>query len=150
MRWTNPRWTRAASGLAAVVLYCSFAISSAAPDQQLTVYTGQTSYSLPVLDRGGKPYVSVADLLSPLGATKPALKGKEWRLELNNAEIKLTGGKDKATIRGKPVDLGGQVLVENRRVMVPMDAALPLLGRVLSPTIDFHQPARRLFVGNTF
>jgi N-acetylmuramoyl-L-alanine amidase len=150
MRWTNPRWTRAASGLAAVVLYCILAISSAAPDQQLTVYTGQTSYSLPVLDRGGKPYVSVADLLSPLGATKPALKGKEWRLELNNAEIKLTGGKDKATIRGKPVDLGGQVLVENSRVMVPMDAALPLLGRVLSTTIDFHQPARRLFVGNTF
>lgn len=124
------------------------AVSSAAPDQQLTVYTAQTSYSLPVLDRGGKPYVSVTDLLSPLGDSSPITKGKEWRFTLNKTEVRLTEGKEKATIHSQPVDLGGKVLLENGRVMVPMDAALPLLSRLLTTTVDFHQPARRLFVGN--
>jgi N-acetylmuramoyl-L-alanine amidase len=30
-----------------------------------------------------------------------------------------------------------------------MDAVLPLLGRLLNTMIDFHQPARRVFIGNT-
>jgi N-acetylmuramoyl-L-alanine amidase len=144
------RWSRTGVGLAVVALCCAFAVSVAAPEQQLTVYTAQSSYSLPVLDRVGKPYVYVTDLLSPLGATKPTLKGKEWRLELNKAETRLTSGKDKATIRGKPIDLGGKVLVENGRAMVPLDALLPLLGRLMNTTVDFHQPAMRVFIGNIF
>ena len=54
-----------------MALCCAVAFSGAGPEQQLTVYTAQTSYSLPVLDRGGKPYIAVTDLLSPLGATPP-------------------------------------------------------------------------------
>jgi len=133
-----------------VALYFALAVSGAAPEQQLTVYTSQTSYSLPVLDRGGKPYISVADLLLPLGASAPIAKGKEWKFSLNRAEVRLAEGKEKATIGGKQVDLGGKVLVENGRLMLPMDAVLPLLGRLLNTMVDFHQPARRMFVGNTF
>jgi len=133
-----------------VALYFALAVSGAAPEQQLTVYTPQTSYSLPALDRGGKPYISVADMFLPLGASAPIAKGKEWKFALNKTEVRLTEDKDTATVGGKQVDLGGKVLVENGRMMVPMDAALPLLGRLLNTTIDFHQPARRLFVGNTF
>jgi N-acetylmuramoyl-L-alanine amidase len=144
------RWSRTGVALAVIALCCAFAVSVAAPEQQLTVYTAQSSYSLPVLDRVGKPYVYVTDLLSPLGATKPTLKGKEWRLELNKAETRLTSGKDKATIRGKPIDLGGKVLVENGRAMVPLDALLPLLGRLMNTTVNFHQPAMRVFIGNIF
>ncbi|HEX3586426.1 MAG TPA: hypothetical protein VH024_10545, partial [Candidatus Angelobacter sp.] len=72
------------------------AIAGAVPDQQLTVYTAQASYSLPVFDRGGKAYIAVAGLLTPLGASAPRLKAKEWRLELNKAEARFTAGKDKA------------------------------------------------------
>lgn len=144
------RWSKTGVGLAAVALCFALAVSGAAPEQHLTVYTSQINYSLPVLDHGGKSYVSVTDLLSPLGATKPILKGKEWKFALNKAEVRLTEDKEKATVGGKQVDLGGKVLVENGRVMIPMDAVLPLLGRLLNTTIDFHQPARRLFVGNTF
>ena len=136
--------------LAVVALCCATAISVAPAEQQLTVYTAQTSYSLAVLDRGGKPYVSVTDLLSPLGASRPLAKGKDWRFTLNKAEVRLTEGTEKGTIHSKPVDVGGKVLVENGRVMVPMDAAVPLLSRLLNSTVDFHQPARRLFVGNAF
>ena len=78
------------------------------------------------------------------------MKGKEWRLELNKAEVRLTEGKEKATIRGHEADLGGKVLVEDGRVLVPLAAALPLLSRLLNTAVDFHQPSRRIFVGNTF
>ncbi len=87
----------------------------AAPEQQLTVYTAQTSYSLPVLERAGKAYISLTDLLQPLGASPPQAKGKEWRVQLNKAEARLTEGKDKAAIRGSQFDLDGKVLVENRQ-----------------------------------
>jgi N-acetylmuramoyl-L-alanine amidase len=124
------------------------AIAGAVPGQQLTVYTSQASYSLPVFDRGGKSYIAVADLLSPVGASEPHLKGKEWRLELNKAEARFIAGKDKAAIRSQEADLGGKALVEDGRVMVPLAAALPLLSRLLNSTVDFHQPSRRIFVGN--
>jgi N-acetylmuramoyl-L-alanine amidase len=144
------RWNKAGAALAMVALCWALAVSSASPEQQLTVYTAQTSYSLPVLNRGGKTYIALADLLSPLGASIQHAKNKEWRVQLNQIDLRVTEGKEKATIHSQPVDLGGKVLVENGRVIVPMDAALPMLSRLLNTTVDFHQPARRLFVGNIF
>ncbi len=143
------RWNKLGLGLAVVTLCCALGVSGATPEQQLTVYTARTSYSLPVIDRGGKPYISVMDLLLPLGASQPTAKGKDWRTSLNKTEVRLTEGKDKGTVNKQVVDLGGKVLLENGHFIVPMDAVLPLLGRLLNTTIDFHQPARRVFVGNT-
>ncbi|HEX3587085.1 MAG TPA: N-acetylmuramoyl-L-alanine amidase [Candidatus Angelobacter sp.] len=142
------RWSKPGIGPAAVALFWALAIAGAVPGQQLTVYTAQASYSLPVFDRGGKPYIAVADLLSPVGASALHLKGKEWKLELNKAEARFTAGKDKAAIRGQEADLGGKALVEDGRVMVPLAATLPLLSRLLNTTVDFHQLSRRIFVGN--
>ena len=142
------RWNKTAAGLAVVALCCALGVSGAVPEQQLTVYTAKTSYSLPVIDRGGKSYISVTDLLLPLGASQPTTKGKDWKISLNKTEVRLTQSRDKGTINKQLVDLGGNALVENGRFMVPMDALLPLLGRLLNTTIDFHQPARRLFIGN--
>jgi N-acetylmuramoyl-L-alanine amidase len=141
-------WNKAAAGLAAVVLIWVLTTSGAAPEQQLTVYTPQTSYSLPVLDRGGKPYIGVSDLLAPLGGSSRTSKGKEWRIALRQLEIRLTEGKERATIRGHQADLSGPVLVEDGRVMIPLDAALPVLSRLLNTVVDFHRPSRRIFVGN--
>jgi len=143
------RWNKPVLALAIIVFYCAMPISGATRGQQLTVYTAQTSYSLPVFDRGGKPYISITELLSPLGASLPQLKSKEWKLELNRAELRLTEDKDKAIIRGHQVDLSGKVLVEEGRVLVPLDASLALLSRLLNTTVDFHRPSRRIFVGNT-
>jgi len=148
MRWSKPG--AALVILALVVLCCALGVSGAGPEQQLTVYTSQTSYSLPVVDRSGKQYISVADLLSPLGSSQPTTKEKDWRISLNKMDLRLTEGKDKAVINKQTVDLGGKVLLENGRFMVPMDAVLPLLARLLNTTIDFHQPARRMFIGNPF
>src|ERR1700686_5718171 len=101
-------WSKPGLVLAVVAVCCAMGISGAVCGQKLTVYTVQTSYSLPVLDRDGKPYVSVTDLLTPLGASRPIAKGKEWRLTLDKAEVRLSEGKEKGTIPSKPVDLGGK------------------------------------------
>jgi len=142
-------WSKTVAGLAVLALCCALGVSGTVPEQQLTVYTPQTTYSLPVVERGGKPYISIMNLLSPLGAPPPATKGKDWKINLSKMDIRLTDGKDKGTVNKQMIDLGGNVLLENGRFMVPMDAMLPLLGRLLNTTIDFHQPARRVFVGNT-
>lgn len=147
------RWSKTGAGLAVlavVALCCALGISGVGPEQQLTVYTAKTSYSLPVVDRGGKPYISVTDMLLPLGSSQPIIKGKEWRISFNKMDVRLTEGKNKGTINKQSIDLGSKVLLENGRFMVPIDAVLPLLGRLLNTTIDYHQPARRLFIGNTF
>src|SRR5580765_393236 len=144
------RWSKPAFVLVIVVLCSTAFIVGAAPEPQLTVYTAQTSYSLPVLDRGGKTYIAVADLLSPLGGTITRSKGKEWKAVLNKYEARLTEGKNKTSLRGNQVDLGGTALVENDRLLVPLAAALPLLSRMLNVTVDYHQPSRRMFVGNVF
>src|SRR5262245_26981921 len=132
----------------AVALFFPLILSSAASEPRLTVYTSQTSYSLPVLDREGKAYIAVNELLAPLGAEPLQAKGKEWRIELNKADARFTEGTQKAVIRGSQVDLEGKVLVEQQRVLVPLNAALPLLSRLLHASVDYHQPARRIFVGN--
>ncbi|HEU4415183.1 MAG TPA: N-acetylmuramoyl-L-alanine amidase [Candidatus Angelobacter sp.] len=146
MRWNRLRIII----IAAAGLCCALEIAGAGNDQQLTVYTAQKSYSLPVFDRDGQPYIAVEDLLLPLGAAPPRMKGKEWRFELNKIDVRLTDGKEKALMHSGPFDLGGKVRVENDRVLVPMAAALPMLTRLLSTSVDFHQPARRIFVGNIF
>jgi N-acetylmuramoyl-L-alanine amidase len=145
MRWSKPGFL-----LALATLWCAMAYSGAAPEQQLTVYTAQSSYSLPVFDRDGKPYIAVTDLLSPLGAAIAHGKSKEWKIALNHAQGTLTEGKAKALIGGQQTELGGKVLVEDGRLMAPMDAALPLLSRLLGTIVDMHQPSRRIVIGRAF
>ena len=152
------RWSKPGSALTLAALWCAMAYTAAAPEKQLTVYTAQSSYSMPVLERSGKAYIAVTELLTPLGAAVAHGKGKDWKVELNTAEAQLTEGKDKALIRrqdkalirSQQVDLGGNVLVEGGRVLAPLDSALPLLGRLLNKAVDFHQPSRRIFVGQSF
>src|SRR6476660_4597692 len=145
------RWSKPGLALTLAALWCAMAFTGAVPEKQLTVYTAQSSYSLPVLERNSKAYIGVTELLTPLGAAIAHGKGKEWKIELNKAEAKLTEGKDKALIRtqdkalirSQQVDLGGNVLVESGRVLAPLDSALPLLSRLLNTAVDFHQPSRR-------
>jgi N-acetylmuramoyl-L-alanine amidase len=151
------RWSKPGFALALTALWCAMAYTGAAPEKQLTVYTAQTSYSLPVVERGGKAYIPVTELLTPLGAAITHGKGTDWKVELNKTEAKLTEGKDKALIRtqdkalirSQQVDLGGNVLVEGGRVLAPLDSAPFLLNRLLNTGVDFHQPSRRIFIGQS-
>src|SRR5581483_2448647 len=116
------RWSKAATAILAtfVLISCALLLLMADPAKQLTVYTPQTSYSMEVLERQGQMYISLLDLLGPLGITIAPPRGNTWTVELNKVDARFTEVKDTARIRGSTVDLGGIVLAENNRILVPL------------------------------
>ncbi len=144
------RWSKAATAILAtfVLISCALLLLMADPAKQLTVYTPQTSYSMEVLERQGQMYISLLDLLGPLGITIAPPRGNTWTVELNKVEARFTEGKDTARIRGSTVDLGGIVLAENNRILVPLNSSFSILSSLLHKNVDFHPTGRRIFIDN--
>lgn len=143
MRWSKKR----ASLLTAILpIGCMLLLSAADSARQFTIYTPQTSYSIDVVERQGQPYIDLMELLEPLGVDNLRSSGNNWTLQLDKVEARFTEGKDTAKIRGKTVDLSGGVLVENKRVLVPLNASFSILSSLLHKTIDFHLAGRRIFI----
>jgi len=145
MRWSKER---AALLAAFVLISCALLLSVADPAKQFTVYTPQTTYSMEVLERQGQMYISLLDLLGPLGITIAPPRGNTWTVELNKVEARFTEGKDTAKIRGSTVDLGGLVLAENNRILVPLNSSFSVLSSLLHKNVDFHPAGRRVFIDN--
>ncbi len=143
-------WSKKLAGLltAFVLVSCALLLSGADPARQFTIYTSQSAYSIEVLERQGQPYISLMDLLGPVGVTGIRPNGNNWTLQLNKVEAHFTEGKDTARIRGSTVDLSGGVLVENGRVLVPMNSSFAILSSLLHKNVDFHPSGRRIFVDN--
>src|SRR5271166_1774271 len=119
---------------------------------QLTVYSPQTTYSVPLLDIKGQTYVGLVELLEPLGAVDARPDGKKYKLHFTAAggrpeEAQFTDGKDKAKVRGDNYKLLANFVLQNGRGYVPLAAATNLLAKLLSTQAEFHAAGRRLFVG---
>src|SRR5258708_4471670 len=127
------RWSKKLASLPAALalVSCALLLSVADPAKQFTVYTPQSAYSIEVMERQGQPYISLMDLLQPLGATSVRSSDNNWTLQLNKVEARFIEGKDTARIRGSPVDLSGGVLVENGRVLVPLNSSFAILSSLL-------------------
>jgi N-acetylmuramoyl-L-alanine amidase len=69
-------------------------------------------------------------------------------VHLGKVEVRFTEGKDTARINDTSVDLGSSILVENSRVLVPLNASFSLLSGILHKNVDFHPAGRRVFVDN--
>lgn len=144
------RWSKKRTAILAIFVLIGFALllSVADPAKQFTVYTPQTSYSMEVLERQGQMYIALLDLLGPLGITIAPPQGNTWTVELNKVEARFTEGKDTAKIRGSTVDLGGVVLAENNRILVPLNSSFSILSSLLHKNVDFHPAGRRIFIDN--
>ena len=75
------------------------------PEQSLTVISSRTSYSVPLLEVKGQPYVGLIELLEPLGSVDAHLDGRKYWLRFTAAggsaqEVQFTDGKNKGKIRG--------------------------------------------------
>ena len=119
---------------------------------QITVYSPQTTYSVPLLDIKGQPYVGLVELLEPLGSVDARPDGKKYKLHFTSAgnrpeEAQFTDGKDKAKVRGDNYKLSATFVLQNGRGYVPLAAAANLLAKLLSTQTEFHAAGRRLFVG---
>jgi N-acetylmuramoyl-L-alanine amidase len=131
-----------------LVLLCSLLLSGAPSDKHLSVYSTVANYSLPLVQREGKDYVGLLELLEPLGKVSAKSDGPRWRLRYNSLEVDFQPGKAHAQILGRDADLGGKFLMENGRGLIPVGALGALMPRILGGPVTLHEESDRLFIGS--
>jgi N-acetylmuramoyl-L-alanine amidase len=134
--------------IAALVLCASLLLSAPSEQKRVSIYSTAANYSLSVLDRDHKDYVSLLEVLEPVGAVTAKTEGSRWKFRYNNVEGEFNAGKTRARIQGHDVDLPANFIVENGRGLVPLNSLAVLLPRFLGGPVTFNETARRLFVGN--
>lgn len=123
-------------------------LSAAAPEKRLSVYSAVANYSLPVVQRQGRPYVGLLELLEPLGTVNAKSEGARWRLHYNNVLGEFIVNKNQARVQGRDADLSAKFLLENGRGLVPLASLNSLLPRFLGGPAELHEESGRLFIGN--
>jgi N-acetylmuramoyl-L-alanine amidase len=138
--------------LAAVFVHHAFLDAQPPAPTQITVYSPQTSYSVPLLDVKGQPYIGLVEVLEPLGSLDARPDGKKYKLHFTPPggrpeEAQFTDGKDKVKVRGDSYKLPANFVLQNGRGYVPLGAIANLLAKLLATQTEFHPAGRRLFVG---
>jgi N-acetylmuramoyl-L-alanine amidase len=140
-----------ALALAAVIAH--FAIIHGQNADQLTVYSAQTNYSVPLLDVKGVPYIGLVDLFEPLGDIEAKPDGKKYKLRFTPAgghavEAQFNEGKDKSKVLGGNYKLSADFVLQSGRGYVPMTSAAEILSKLLAKPVQLHPTARRMFIGD--
>ena len=137
------------------ILLATVTLLSAAPsalpsgdDRHISVYSPVAIYTLPVLDRAGREYIGLLELLEPLGRVRTESEGRRWRLRYNAVDAEFIAGKTRARIGGRDFDFIAPFLLENSRGLVPLSSLSGFLPRFLGTPVNFRENARRLFVGD--
>jgi N-acetylmuramoyl-L-alanine amidase len=131
-----------------VALSCVVFLTGAPTEKHLSVYSVAANYSLPLVQREGRDYVGLLELLEPLGKVSAKTDGARWRLRYNNVEGTFLAGRNRAQVLGCDSDLGGRFLMENQRGLVPVRSLSSLLPRFLGGPVTLHEDSDRLFIGN--
>jgi N-acetylmuramoyl-L-alanine amidase len=118
-----------------------------ADEAHISVYSPVAVYTLPVLNRGGREYVGLLELLEPLGRVSSQTDGRHWKLRYNSLDAEFDAGKTRAKIHGRDFDFSAPFVIENARGLVPLNSLAALLPRFLGTPVNFRESARRLFVG---
>jgi|HubBroStandDraft_1064217.scaffolds.fasta_scaffold00002_111 N-acetylmuramoyl-L-alanine amidase len=123
--------------------------SATPPEKHLSIYSTAANYSLPIVQRQGREYIGLLELLDPLGTVStPKSAPPHWRLHYNNILGEFTAGKSHARVQGRDADLSGKFLLENGRGLVPLASLGSLLPRFLGGPATLHQESSRLFIGS--
>jgi hypothetical protein len=133
---------------ASAILISALLLSGAAPEKHFTVYSVAANYSLTLVQRDGRDYVGLLEVLEPLGKVNAKSDGGRWRLRYNGVEGDFQVGKPHARIQGRDADLGAKFLVENNRGLVPVASLSSILPRFLGGPVTLHEDSGRLFIGN--
>ena len=131
-----------------LVLLPAIFLSGAPVEKHLSVYSLAANYSVPIVQREGRDYVGLLDVLEPLGRVSAKTDGVRWRLRYNNVETGFLADKNRAQVVGRDTDLGGKFLLENQRGLVPVSSLASLLPRILGGPVTLHELSDRLFVGS--
>jgi len=137
------------------ILLATITLLSAAPsalpsadEKHISVYSPVAIYTLPVVDRAGREYVGLLELLEPLGRVSSQSEGRRWRLRYNAVDAEFIAGSTRARIHGRDFDFMAPFLLENSRGLVPLSSLSGFLPRFLGTPVNFRESARRLFVGD--
>ena len=154
MRWIRQGWISETSAgrvrsirIPFLLLFAVLVVSGAAPEKHLSVYSTAANYSLPIVQRDGRDYIGLLELLDPLGTVNAKFETPRWRLHYNNILGDFTVGQTHARIQGRDTDLSGKFLIENGRGLVPLASLNALLPRFLGGPTTLHQNSARLFIG---
>jgi N-acetylmuramoyl-L-alanine amidase len=131
-----------------LLFFAVLLVSAAPPEKRLSVYSTAANYSLPVVQREGRDYVALLELLDPLGKVSAKFEAPRWRLHYNNILGEFIAGKSHALIQGRDAELSGKFLIENGRGLVPLASLGSLLPRFLGGPATLHEASGRLFIGN--
>ncbi|MFZ0311343.1 MAG: N-acetylmuramoyl-L-alanine amidase [Candidatus Korobacteraceae bacterium] len=139
--------------LALAAILAHLATVHAQPADQLTIYSSQTSYSVPLLDVKGVPYAGLVDLLEPLGDIDARPDGKKYKVKFTPpggraVEAQFNDGKDKAKVLGQNYKLAANFVLQNGRGYVPLSSVPEILDKLLAKPVQLHAAARRLFIGD--
>jgi N-acetylmuramoyl-L-alanine amidase len=132
----------------ALLIFTVLLVSGAAPEKHLSVYSSAANYSLPIVQRQGRDYVGLLELLDPLGKVSAKTDLPRWRLHYNNVLGDFTVGKSRARIQGRDADLTGKFVIENGRGFVPVACLGSVLPRFLGGPATLHEESGRLFIGS--
>lgn len=130
------------------LLFLCTLLVSGAPEKHLSVYSTAANYSLPLVQREGRDYVGLLELLEPLGRVTAKADNSRWRLRYNNVQADFEVNKTRARLQGRDADLGGKFLIENKRGLVPVGSLSALLPRILGGPVSLHEVSDRLFIGS--
>ena len=129
----------------AIVTLLSTAIS--ADEKHISVYSPVAVYTVPLLERGGRDYIGLLELLEPLGRVSSESEGAHWGLRYNAIAAEFVAGRTRARIHGHDFDLPAPFLIENSRGFIPLSSLNDVLRRFLGGPVDFRDGPRRLFIG---
>jgi len=132
--------------VSALLLFTVLSIS--ADEKRISVYSTIANYSLSTVDRQGRDYVGLLEILEPLGKVNSRSDGNRWKIRFGSVDGEFTTGKTRGKISGRDADLAAPFLLENGRGMIPLASLGAILPRFLGGPVNFHENARRLFVGN--
>ena len=130
--------------LAIVALLSGVAV---ADEKHISIYSPVAIYNVPVVDRGGRDYVGVLELLEPLGRVSSQAGGAHWGLHYNAVSADFFAGRTRARIHNRDFDLSAPFLIENSRGLIPASSVNDVLRRFLGAPVDFREASRRLFIG---
>jgi N-acetylmuramoyl-L-alanine amidase len=122
-------------------------VSPSADEKHISVYSPVAVYTVPILERGGREYVGLLELLEPLGRVTSETLGPRWGLHYNAVPAEFIAGRTRAKIRGREFELPAPFLIENSRGLIPVTSLSDVLPRFVGSAVDFHEGPRRLFVG---
>lgn len=151
MRW-NSGATRSGAAQAVLIAAGLVLLLAAAPSaekKRLAIFAPQASYTVPIFERQGREYVDIVELLRRLGQVTTTDNHGKWSISLGSVEGQFENGQDRARIRERKIPLGADFLGGGGAALLPLRGVAAVLAGFLDTRVDYHEGARRVFIGNT-